>query len=90
MKDELLVKARKVLDDIWKSIPVKGRTWGSRNNTTSMYGSHITLMDFHQCVTIWERDGRLRIKAYNKGELFTIVMTCIKKTELKNKITIVD
>ena len=85
MKD-ILVEARKALDDLWNSVPVHGRTWGTGNNI--MKGSHITLIDHRQCVTVWERNNELLVRGYGDGTLLNNVITCLKEAGLWRKANV--
>ena len=65
---------RKILDEVWKCSQARGRCWGKTHNGTNPYaGSHITLIDGQEAVTIFsprkkERHGVIKMVEFKKTE----------------------
>ena len=87
-----LIKAKKVLNPLWKRAWLKGRCWGTKTEhglENPYFGSNITLAINNELVSIsQDPDSSLRIHEFSKTEetaLGKAIKDILKKNNLKIK-----
>lgn len=68
---QALVDARKHLDEIWNGRnQFRGRCWGIKGNSNPLGGSHITIGDAGNCVTVFQdpQTGEIKIYEFTRTE----------------------
>lgn len=82
-----LIKARKVLDFLWKKSQLKGRCWGPTDSKNPFSGSNITIAVGDELVSIIQNpDDSLKIHEFRRSdntELGNIVEKNLKEAGLK-------
>lgn len=70
MKHDPTVEARKVLDSLWREIPLRGRPWGLKKSGTNCYGgTNILLATDKELVSIsMNSKGNLRIHEFKRSK----------------------
>lgn len=84
-----LIKARKVLDPLWKKSQLRGRTWGLIREDNPYSATNITMVIGNELVSVsQDPDGSLRIHEFKRttDTLFgNTVKEIFKKENLKFK-----
>lgn len=85
--DDITVKARKVLDDLWKNSDLRGRCWGvkTKRPDNPYAGTNITMGYGQEIVSVCEIDGKLVVHEFARAsgtELGKRVWELLKENHL--------
>lgn len=72
-KDDITVKARKSIDELWKNADLRGRCWGVKKKDGNCFrGTNITIGYGDEIVSVSERDGKLVVHEFVRARSTTL------------------
>ena len=79
-------KVRDILSKIWNKSQAKGRCWGRKRGANPLGGSHITIFQKNEIVTVLRgKSGKFKVLEYRRARK-TSLGTEIKSVLEKNEI----